>query len=284
MKITMVFRWRAHATAVYLQKAFEAEGHEVTTVDFEKDKAIQHRVNELGNPVVVVDNGCVTAATVKLMTPPVVLWAMDDPLHLEDRNLIVGKAYKYVFTGQKDSVPAYHSAGIPASWLPFACDPTIHKPMEIANKYDIAFVGYLNPYATHGIYGDRVRRIAILGKYHTVWAGEAYLEKMTEIYNQAWIGFNASGARDLNMRNFEIAACGVALLTDRIDNGQAEIFPEGQACLTYTSDDDMVEKANRLIEDHELRRSIAREGQRIVTEKHTYRHRAVEIIRKFGEI
>jgi len=71
------------------------------------------------------------------------IWFMDDPQEI-DKTSRMGTFYDNVFTVESACVDAHREAGSGrAEFLPLGCVPSIHKKMEVEEKYksDICFVG-----------------------------------------------------------------------------------------------------------------------------------------------
>ena len=79
-----------------------------------------------------------------------------------------------------------------------------------------------------------------------------------------------------NMRLFEATGAGAALLTESAWNLE-ELFEPGLEVVTYEDEDDLVEKANRLLADDDERLGVATAGQRRTLSQHTYRERMAEL-------
>ena len=170
---------------------------------------------------------------------------------------------------------AYREAGCQnVTWLPHACDPDVHHRWDARIEHDICFIGGIVPGS------ERERLVSELKRRFKMFVGRAYLHDMARIYSESKIVFNKSLAGDLNMRVFEALSCGRLLLTDRIKNGLEELFADRRHLVLYDGLDDLIESARYYIEHEEERERIALEGQREVLSKHTYAHRAIQILRE----
>jgi hypothetical protein len=169
---------------------------------------------------------------------PAAWWAIDTHLNLAwcaDR----ARDFDLVFAAQRDGATRLEAEGIaPATWLPLACDPAVHRKHEVPRRHDVAFVGHLFPGPREELLG-RLRR-----RFRDTFVGRAYFDEMAEIYSASRIVFNRSLKDDVNMRVFEALACGSLLLTnDLAENGQAELFRDGVHLATYRDADDLLDKA-----------------------------------------
>ena len=78
-----------------------------------------------------------------------------------------------MFAAQRDGAERLHQAGIAsATWLPLACDPSVHRRLEVAKEYDVAFIGNL-------FAGPRTDLLDLIQrKYHNSFGGRCYFEEM----------------------------------------------------------------------------------------------------------
>ncbi|MBU0694084.1 MAG: glycosyltransferase [Candidatus Omnitrophica bacterium] len=148
-------------------------------------------------------------------------------------------------------------------WIPVACDPEIHKKLDIPKRYDIGFVGRDAKKFARG------RHLSLLKeKYPNSFIGEADFRKIEEIYSASKIGFNSSIANDINMRIFEIMACGCFLLTNYTrNNGFDELFKDKKHLVTYKNDKELIELIEYYLDNNKERERIAEEGYKLVGSK-----------------
>ena len=88
---------------------------------------------------------------------------------------------------------------------------------------------------------------------------------------------NNAGAKAANMRLFEATGVGSCLLTDYKEN-LTDFFEIDKEIVTYKTVNECIEKVTFLLKNNELRKSIAKAGQKRTLENHTYRIR----IKDFG--
>ena len=155
---------------------------------------------------------------------PRAAWAIDTHIDLSRSVQRFGDADS-LFAAQQNGANALQQAlGRSVNWLPLACDPEIHRPMAGELKcHDVAFVG--------NIIGHERQRLLnlLIQRYPSSWFGQALFDEMSLMYSRANVGFNCSIADDLNMRLFEIPACGIPLITNQIEgNGLDELFEAGR--------------------------------------------------------
>ncbi len=176
--------------------------------------------------------------------------------------------YDIMFCAQHTAVARLRKdAKVDAQWVPLGSDLQ-HKKHDLPKKYDIGFVGRsANKF-------DRGRHLPLLKeKYPNSHIGQANFEDISKVYSASKIGFNSSIQNDINMRMFEIPASGCFLLTNRIDNGGLyEIFEEGKHFVTYTNDNDLVEKIEYYLKNDDEREAIAKAGHERIINNFTYIH------------
>ena len=204
---------------------------------------------------------------------PCAFWAIDTHLDFEWYRA-KAEDFDFVLAAQRDGAQRLHSEGIPsAQWLPLACDPEVHRKHDVPKRYDVCFVGNLLP-------GRRAEAVQHLQKHFAdVFVGRRYFDEMAETYSASRVVFNRSVLGDVNMRVFEALACGSLLVTNELsDNGQAELFRNGEHLVTYRDLDELVEKITYYLEHEDERERIAAAGRKEVLAAHTYRHRMETIL------
>ena len=77
---------------------------------------------------------------------------------------------------------------------------------------------------------------------------------------------------------FEATACGAMLLTDRAENGLADLFHVGEEIIVYDGIDDLIELAGYYLEDNRERERIALNGMKRCRNEHTYDNRAASLL------
>ena len=188
--------------------------------------------------------------------------------------------YDHVFYAQKDFRKMILESGYEqseCSWLPHATDPEVFKPMpQITKKYDIGFVGYMNP--------KRERIINIIKENHlnfkhydSVWELNA-----ARAINECRIGLNIPVETDVcNMRTFETMSCGIPLLIEKNDNGLSDLF-ESDMYMTYLNEDNLIDKVLYLLSKPDLVESMSKKAREHVLKFHTYRNRINTILGTMG--
>jgi len=224
-----------------------------------------------------------------------ILWALD--VYRADQRkfmLWMKNDFDYIFTTQKNFVDVFYSQSYPdfnisfsikkqrknikAYWLTYAAEPEIHRKFDLPKIYDVVFVGNINP----KVYPERVKLLKLIGKKFNlkVFSGIYGLD-MAKIYSQSKIVFNKSCAGEINMRIFETLSCGSLLITDKLnkETGLEELFQNNKHLVLYDSENDLLEKINYYLIHNSEREEIANSGYKEVLAKHTYEHRAKEMLK-----
>lgn len=186
--------------------------------------------------------------------------------------------YDFVFAAQREMVPLLTAYGARhVSWLPLACAPEAHHPVDVPEDYDISFVGSFK----HRVHRRRAEFLALLQQhFRTAIHNKAYGETMRRITCAGKIAFNHSAVEEINMRIFEAMAMGRALITNRDSayNGLLDLFEDGKHLITYTDEDELIDKLRYYLEHDDERNAIARAGMEEVLARHTYLHRVDAIL------
>jgi len=185
------------------------------------------------------------------------------------------KHYDIVFCAQKDGADKLRrELKIDTQWIPLGCDPDVHKKLGMPKIYDIGFVGRDAKKFARGKQLELLKR-----KYPVSFIGGADFRKMSEIYSSSRIGFNSSILNDVNMRVFEVMACGSFLLTNKIKgNGFDELFADKKDLVVYKNNKEMLELIEYYLKNPEERERIADNGYQMVVKKHTYFHRVQSML------
>ena len=188
------------------------------------------------------------------------------------REFVVARHYDFVFIAQRALIKYMRMSGCRhVFWLPLACDPAAHYLVPAEETCDLAFVGRYHFFANR----QRLARLQLLERHFQV--GYYYgldAKDMARAYGMARLIFNASIAKDVNMRVFEALATGKPLLTNREAevNGLFDLFEDGKHLIAY-ADADLVTLVQRCLGDPAWANAIGQAGRREVLEKHTYVHR-----------
>ncbi len=203
--------------------------------------------------------------------------------------------------------PANLEAGLRAAgatgriaYVPIGIDPEIHRPVPLTEaeraRYgsDVCFIGGLSSrfhqarrqmieYAiTQGV------NIKVWGGYREhfigspileVWQGQIWGEEQVKALCAAKIGLNfhvdhqaGELERGLNLRAFELAACGVFQLLQRVP-GVNEFFEEGKEIVCFETREEMLDKIRYYLGHDDERQRIADAARQRVLRDHTWQQR-----------
>ena len=196
--------------------------------------------------------------------------------------MLHARPYDFVFAAQREFAAHFAATGCAhAHWLPLACDPDVHRPVECRRDYDVAFVGS----SDRSVHAQRIHRLEQLAEHFSIFADTALGgDDMARAYARGQVAFNSSVAQDVNMRVFETLAMEVPLLTNRDAdvNGLLDLFRDGEHLIAY-DDSDLVARAGELLRDDGARRRLAEHGRAEVLARHTYAHRVETILSAISE-
>ena len=224
------------------------------------------------------------------------LWYPDDPRFFGSLVKYIAHCYDCVFTASEKAVEMYKEMGArDVRYLPFACEPTVHKKVELSEEErrlcssDICFVGTYTAKRAKiaGTLRKAGLKVRVYGPYwkqiaRNDWVRDGiYGVEMVKVFNAAEGVLNVHIEDDLeykaNMRTFEATGAGVFLLTDR-PYGLERLFSIGKELVCFQDSRELVELAKYYLEHREERVGIAAEGQKRAYKDHTYEQRVREIL------
>lgn len=239
-------------------------------------------------------------------------WIADFP-YLFNTYLKNGPFYDHFFSSGTDALRRYAGSGNKnGHWLPFACDPELHRPVELTEEEraryscDICFVG--SNYTERrevleklcdfdlGIWGIGWEKLPDSSplKRH-IRGGILSLEEWVKVFSASKITLNILGHRcdvtepyvddkDFRMTNtkvFEILACGAFQLVE--DRADAEaLFKDKEHLVFYRNANEVADLVEYYLKNSRERKRIAENGRREVLDKHTYGHRLTEMFSVAG--
>jgi spore maturation protein CgeB len=247
-----------------------------------------------------------TITTLRNMGIPMVLWTTDVPTKPFSHIIHTAHLYDQVFcagTEAMDLLTLHQVRNI--HWLPFACDPFYHRPLTLTDDEkhtlarDVVFVGSYYPnrwkllqqlaHLNIGIWGpgwdrvinDRNRNIVKnIHLNHTEWI---------KIYNASKIVIiihyqdGHTPCHQASPKIFESLACKCFVLVDD-QKDVFRMFRSGQHLVAFHNIEDLKDKIQYFLIHEEERKSIAENGYKEVTQKHTYQHRIREILEHIENI
>lgn len=293
MKILMLYAKNEYTTAVYLEDALRrTNGVQLLTVGIGNgiDLPLQQEFNltellsKIEPPdIIFVPQGHTPLIIHGIELSPIITIYYGIDTHMNKEQIFnEAKRYGLVFFAQKPAVEEFKKIKERVYWLPLACDPNRHFPINLDIKYDVAFVGGIDLAEAHL---KRRELLKAIQKRYKLWVGRALGIFLTKIYSHSKIIFNCSVNNDLNMRIFEGMACKKLVITDKltVDTGLNELFEDKKHLILYDNEKDMLEKIDYYLKNDKERETIANNGYQEVIQKHTYLQRAEFILSKVNE-
>lgn len=236
-----------------------------------------------------------------------VFWSFEDPLHTETWGMYYAEIGKpdYVFTHAHHSPSVYKRIGIPSSYLPFACNPKLHRALPAKAKYRSGIALVAN-YATTTLHSWRLKKslnillkpllrhrmdIAIWGKgwrenkdqlpFHIpnhVLRGSLPYKAVPLVYASANIVLGVQNTPGiLTRRTFECLATGGFLLTNHTPAVRRHFQP-GKHLVTSRHPQETVKQIKHYLQQASKRKKIAKAEQHAVHRYHTYAERAQKMM------
>ncbi|UXY15569.1 glycosyltransferase [Chitiniphilus purpureus] len=215
---------------------------------------------------------------------------IDDPLDFE-RSCRNAPHFEHYFTNDRGSVARYAERGVAALHLPSAVDLTHFRPLALPQRYPVSFVG------TQGAYRQQI--LARLGEpVHAFGPGwdkargtaivphrPAFGPATARVYNQSLVNLNIHNWQGqggaLNLRLFEVPACGRLLLTDWVDE-IGDYFEPGEHLAVWRDEDGLREQLARYRRDPAAAERIGQAGLAHVRAHHHYGVRCQAILQAIG--
>lgn len=228
-------------------------------------------------------------------------WWLNDPFQWERGARILG-AYDFAFTNAKYSVDAYAAAGLKhVRFLPSACEPAVHRPLQQPIEADLSFAGDWSPNREQlvrrlvesgvdvRVYGPWRRKLAANSPLRArLEHGFFTPERMVQIFARSRATLNIHTWRGrfdfgLNPRVFEAGACGTPQLVDwkrELD----ELFgpAERAGMLVYRTDEELLALARDLSARAPELKAAALAAAPVFQRDHSYRARMQELLRTAG--
>jgi spore maturation protein CgeB len=316
----------------YIENAIKALGHELIVYDDRRhimpgriryrfkylhkfdlrhlNRKLVHLASEKRPQIAIIAGGHrITAETIRELRAKgilTVLWTIDAPINFRPI-LKTASSYDHIFCQGTEAIELLEKHGIRgAYWLPMACDPDFHMPVELAKGdkisygHDLCFVGSYYPIRADlfeelsefdfGLWGPGWDRLSSEPPLRNLFkGGMVRQETWLKIYSSSKIVLathyldqeNRFPVYQASPRVFEALACRCFLLVDRQKDVFA-LFNDGEHLVGFDSVDDLKEKIRYYLSHSEQREKIAEQGYKEVLEKHTFVHRINEMLSKIG--
>lgn len=174
-------------------------------------------------------------------------------------------AFDLSFSAQKN-----RAVDMNLPWLPLAADlAVLHRLPNQEKQFDWCFVGNVNT-----DYRTEVLRF-MQARFPNGWVGKAYGADMNRIYNASRLILNISHANDVNMRCFEGQATGTPLLTNRVDNGETELFDH---LLLWRDMTELERLARRVLADPAYAAEVGEAQMATLRQRHSYHARVRDML------
>jgi hypothetical protein len=186
-----------------------------------------------------------------------------------------GHAFDKVFVAQKDYVELFTACNVNASWLPLFFRTHRAHYFESSRDIPVVFVGTVNAPNNPG-------RRDFLNAFRSLHP--AYIDQgdFIPLFNRSRIVLNQTAASEVNFRCFEALACGGALLMEECANGLRDLFTPGEHILPLYRRGDARQAAGiaaAALRNPAALARIARQGRKLVEEKHSDVNRAAAVLR-----
>lgn len=275
MNIAIIFdTLRKDTIGIYYEKALRDIGHCVDHFETRDVSSIEPRYDIY----LCIDDGLNRDDLPKRLFPKV-FYAIDVHLSAPEKKMrrkVLAGHYDLVFTPSQWWIKKMKRVSpVEILWLNQGCDPEIHKRLNIERNYDIGFVG------TDGGVPRKFYLQEIRERYPNSFLGTADYKDMSKIYSASKIGFSFPIRSEyFTLRNYEIASCGAMLLMKRLrDDSAGKLgFIDRKHLVIFDGPKDLFELMDYYIKNKADREYIAENGYRLAVEKHTYIHRAREIV------
>ncbi len=169
-------------------------------------------------------------------------------------------------------------------WCQYAHKRPFHRIHADAGPRDIdvGFAGNLNPAVQRerAPWLDRVRALDRIGVRSEVRGG-VHGDAYGRFLSRCRIGWNRSIRGEMNLRGFEVPACGALLLMERANLEVADFFVPGEECVLH-GDDDFEATVQELLADPARCARIAAAGHRRV-QQHRFGNRITQLATLLAE-
>jgi spore maturation protein CgeB len=235
-----------------------------------------------------------TVTAIKAGGRRIALWYPDAVSNIS-RMAMIAADYDALFV--KDPLLADRLAlvyGLPAVYMPEACNPQWHRPIgEAGQEAHIVVVG--NLYPTRARLLMRLQEAGIPLRLHSggfprwydlgslaglVTHPEVTCEDKSRVFRQARGVLNnlhPAEMNSVNCRLFEAAGAGAAVLCEQRDSLQ-DLFEIDQEVLAFSTFDQLIDQCRLLLKDADLTRTIGDAATKRAHGEHTYERRLTAIL------
>lgn len=309
----------------YTEKAIEKSGHELIRFD---DRAFvipglfrqrmrflqKWDLNRLNNRLLSLASDskpdlCLVAGGNRILPETVqkiknlgiqtVLWTIDAPREFQ-QILDAAPFYDFVFCGGTEAQELLARARFKKIyWLPFACDPEVHKPMDMDSEEkkrwgsDVSFMGSYYPNRARILEKIDDSDLRIWGPGWDKLDHNSPLKKRatdTQLKPEEWKKIFSSSkisiaihfqdgetlCHQASPRVYEALACRSFLLVDDQKDVKS-LFQDRKHLVIFKETEDLRQKITYYLDQSDERKKIASQGHEEIVHKHTYLHRMQEM-------
>ena len=264
-------------------------------------EALIRRAKALQPELILVTNGLMPPRVVARLREEccatVACWFTDTISNLH-RQYLLASPFDALFLKEPFMVRTFREKlGLNAHYLPEACNPRWHKPVEISNAEravygcDVAAVGSFHYYRARMLEGFEGYNLRIWGRNCPPWVSSPIKGRYThhyvaekekaKAYRSAQIVVNTmlySEIEGVNCTLFEAAGCGAFQIADW-KLALPDLFVPDQEVVTFRTRSELKEKVDYYLAHPEERREIADRASARAHREHTY---AVRIEKMFA--
>lgn len=228
-----------------------------------------------------------------------VLWTIDAPRHFQPIRL-AAPLYDFIFCGGTEAQELLARAKIKKTyWLPFACDPDIHRPTAVNPEEkenwgsEVSFVGSYYPNRAQVLEKIADFDLKVWGPGWAKLSKDSPLKKRaadTQLRPKEWVKVFSSSPVNIVIhfqdgetlcyqaapRVYETLACRSFLLVDDQKDVQS-LFQDGKHLVIFKNTEDLRKKITYYLKQPEERKKIASQGYEETVHKHTYLNRLKEM-------
>jgi hypothetical protein len=161
-------------------------------------------------------------------------------------------------------------------WLPVAADEDMHK-RQIAPIVDIANIGKNLANLPYPGYAERCRLLELADeKGYTTYQNDGAWDSYAHELSKGKLILNRPGLKDVNMRFFEAMAIGCMLWFPIGD--YTELATPNYHYIPFKNDGEFLDALEKYTKDEYARLTIEKNAVELIWAKHTYKHRALEML------
>ena len=218
-----------------------------------------------------------------------------------DRQYVLLAPYHRLFFKDPYAVRTFREkAGLEIEYLPEACNPMWHKPVELTDNdrrlygCDITTASSMYPYRMRILESLADYNLKLWGPAAPSWLPSSLVRHQTgknlfehekaKAFSAAKIVVNTMHYAEIegvNVRTFEVAGCGAFQIADA-KPALSELFVPDREIVTFTSREELRDKVAYYLKNENERSRIAQAGQVRAHREHTYTRRLERIFRAVG--